>query len=89
MQIFKDSTRKRRSLDNKIQALTVKETTSKAHMQVHTNRNHTRSNRGRNQGRTELKRAWAGRPGPTGPAHSGLGSVPPLTYPPLELFIAP
>jgi hypothetical protein len=38
MQIFRDSTRKRRSLDSKIQGLTVKETTSKAHMQVHTNK---------------------------------------------------
>jgi hypothetical protein len=28
----------RRSLDRKIQALTVKETTSKVHMQVHTNK---------------------------------------------------
>jgi plasmid maintenance system killer protein len=38
MQIFRDSTRKRRSLDSKIQALTAKETMSKAHMQVHTNK---------------------------------------------------
>jgi hypothetical protein len=38
MQIFRDSTRKWRSLDSKIQALTVKETTSKDHMQVHTNK---------------------------------------------------
>jgi TRAP-type C4-dicarboxylate transport system substrate-binding protein len=38
MQIFKDSTRKQQSLDSKIQALTAKETTSKAHMQVNTNK---------------------------------------------------
>jgi hypothetical protein len=38
LQIFRDSTRKRRSLDSKIQALTSKETTSKARMQVHTNK---------------------------------------------------
>jgi hypothetical protein len=38
MQIFRDSTRKRQSLDSKIEALTAKETTSKAHMQVHTNK---------------------------------------------------
>jgi hypothetical protein len=52
----------------RIQALTVKETTSKAHMQMHTN----------NRGRTRPKWAWAGRPGPTGPAHSAVNSVPPL-----------
>jgi hypothetical protein len=38
MQIFSDSTRKRRSLGSKIQALTVKEMTSKAQMQVHTSK---------------------------------------------------
>jgi hypothetical protein len=38
MQIFRDSTRKQWSLDGKIQALTVKGTMSKAHMQVHTNK---------------------------------------------------
>jgi 4'-phosphopantetheinyl transferase EntD len=38
MQIFRDSTRKRRSLDSKIQALTMNEMMSKAHMQVHTNK---------------------------------------------------
>jgi hypothetical protein len=64
----------------RIQALTVKETTSKAHMQVHTNKGSARSDRGGNRGRTRPKWAWAGRPGPTGPAHSGVGSVPPLPY---------
>jgi hypothetical protein len=51
MQIFRDSTRKQRSLDSKIQALTVKETTSKAHMQVHTNKE------------SREKQAWK-KPGP-------------------------
>jgi hypothetical protein len=60
MQIFRDSTMKRRGLDNKIQALTVKETTSKAHMQVHTNK----KSREKQSDRTGPKRAWAGRLGP-------------------------
>jgi hypothetical protein len=76
MQIFRDSTRKRQSLDSKIQALTVKETTSKTHMQVHTNKESREKQAWRKSG---LKRAWAGRPGPTSPAHSGPGSTPPLT----------
>jgi hypothetical protein len=86
VQIFRDSTKKWRSLDSKIQALTVKETTSKAHMQVQTNRESREKQPGRKPG---PKRAWAGQPGPTSPAHSGPGSTPPLTYPPLVLFIAP
>jgi hypothetical protein len=32
----------------RIQVVVVKETTSKAHMQVHTNKDHTRSNQGGN-----------------------------------------
>jgi hypothetical protein len=76
MQIFRDSTRKRRSLGSKIQALTAKETTSKAHMQVHTNKESSKKQTWRKPG---PKRAWAGRPEPTGPAHPGLGSAPPLT----------
>jgi hypothetical protein len=76
MQIFRDSIMKWPSLDSKIQALTVKETMSKAHMQVHTNK----ESREKQPGKKPVpKRAWAGRPGPTGPAHSGPGSVPPLT----------
>jgi hypothetical protein len=67
MQIFRDSTRKRWSLDSKIQALNVKETMSKSHMQVHTNKGSREKQPGRNG------------PGPTGPTHSGPGSVPPLT----------
>jgi hypothetical protein len=59
----------------RIQALTVKETTSKAHMQVHTNKESREKQPRRKPG---PKRAWAGRPGPTGPAHSGPGSMPPL-----------
>jgi hypothetical protein len=76
MQIFRDSTMKQWSLDSKIQALTVKETTSKAHMQVHTNKESREKQPGKKPG---PKRAWAGRPGPTGTAHSGPGSTPPLT----------
>jgi hypothetical protein len=61
MQIFRDSTRKRRSLDSKIQALTVKETASKAHMQVHTNKESREKQPGKKPG---LNRAWADRPSP-------------------------
>jgi hypothetical protein len=50
MQIFRDSTRKQRSLDSKIQALTVKETTSKAHMQMHTNKESREKQLGRKPG---------------------------------------
>jgi hypothetical protein len=69
VQIFRDSTRKRRSLDSKIQALTVKETTSKAHMQVHTYRESREKKPGRKPGpnwaETSLGRpAWADRPSP-------------------------
>jgi hypothetical protein len=67
---------KRRSLDSKIQALTVKETTSKAHMQVHTNKESREKQLGKKLG---PNRAWAGRPGPTDRAHSWPGSTPPLT----------
>jgi hypothetical protein len=73
----------------RIHALTVQETTSKAHTQVHTNKESREKKPGRKWGRTGLKRAWASQLGPTGPAHSGLGSAPPLTKPPLRLFIAP
>jgi hypothetical protein len=62
---------------SRIQALTVKEMTSKAHMQVHTNKESCEKQPGRKSG---PKRAWAGRPGPTVPAHSGPGSLPPLPY---------
>jgi hypothetical protein len=68
MQIFRDSTRERWSLDSKIQALTMKETTSKAHMQVHTSRESREKQPGRKLG---PNRAWAGRLGPTGPAITG------------------
>jgi hypothetical protein len=69
MQIFRDSTRKRRSLDSKIQALTVKETTSKVHMQVHTNKGLREKQSGKKPGpkraETGLGRpAWADRPSP-------------------------
>jgi hypothetical protein len=69
MQIFRDSTRKRRSLDSKIQALTAKETTSKAHMQVHTNKESREKQAWRksvpNWAETGLGQpAWADRPSP-------------------------
>jgi hypothetical protein len=70
----------------RIQALTVKETMSKAHMQVHTNKESREKQLRRNRGRTGPKQAWAGRPGPTGPAYSGpIGS--PLALG-VRLFIA-
>jgi hypothetical protein len=60
MQIFRDSTRKWRSLDSKIQALTAKETMSKAHMQVHTNKESHEKQPGRklgpNQAETDMGR---------------------------------
>jgi hypothetical protein len=62
----------------RIQALTMKKMTSKAHMQVHTNKESREKQPVRNRGRTGLKGAWASRLGPTGLAHSGPGSVPPL-----------
>jgi hypothetical protein len=50
VQVFRDSTRKRQSLRSKIQALTVKETTSKVHMQVHTNKGSHEKQPGRKPG---------------------------------------
>jgi hypothetical protein len=75
VQVFRDSTRKQQSLHSKIQALTMKKTTSKAHMQVHTNKESCKKQPGRKPG---PNRAWADRPGPSGPAHSGPGSTPPF-----------
>jgi hypothetical protein len=69
MQIFRDSTRKRQSLDSKIQALNMKETMSKAHMQVHTNKESREKQPvekpGPNLAETGLGRpAWADRRNP-------------------------
>jgi hypothetical protein len=66
MQILSDSTRKRRSLDSKIQALTAKEMMSKAHMQVHTNKESREKQPGKKPGpNLGLGRsAWADRPSP-------------------------
>jgi hypothetical protein len=69
MQIFRDSTRKRRSMDSKFQALTVKETMSKAHMQVHTNKESREKQPGKkpgpNRAETGLRLpTWADRPSP-------------------------
>jgi hypothetical protein len=63
MQILRDSTRKRRSLDGKIQALTVKETTSKAHRESREKQPGRKSRPIRAE--TGLGRpAWADRPSP-------------------------
>jgi hypothetical protein len=67
----------------RIQALTMKETTSKAHMQVHTNKGSREKQPGRKLGPNRAEKglgrpAWAVRPGPTGPSHSGPGSGPPF-----------
>jgi hypothetical protein len=48
----------------RIQALTVKETTSKAHIQVHTNKESCKKQPGGNRGQTRPKWAWADRPIP-------------------------
>jgi hypothetical protein len=53
----------------RIQALTVKETTSKAHMQVHTNKESCKKQPGRKLGPNQAKMglgrpAWANRPSP-------------------------
>jgi hypothetical protein len=60
----------------RIQALTVKETTSKAHMQVRTNKESREKQPGRKPGLNLAKMGLVGRPGLTGPAHSGPGSAP-------------
>jgi hypothetical protein len=69
MQIFRDSTRKQRSLDSKIQALTAKKTTSKAHMKLHTNKESREKQAWRkprpNRAEMGLGRpTWADRPSP-------------------------
>jgi hypothetical protein len=69
MQIFRVSTRKQRSLDSKIQALTVKEITSKAHMQVQANKESREKQPGRKLGPNQAETglgwlAWADRPNP-------------------------
>jgi hypothetical protein len=63
----------------RIQALTVKETTSKSHMQVHTNKGSREKEPGRKPrpNRVEMglgRPAWADRPSPP-----GVSSVPPLS----------
>jgi hypothetical protein len=56
MQIFKEPTMKWQCLDSKIQALTVKEMTPKAHMQVHTNKESREKQPGPNRAETGLGR---------------------------------
>jgi hypothetical protein len=60
----------------KIQALTVKETTSKAHMHVHTNKGSREKQPGRKPGPNQAEVGLDRRPGPTGPAHSGSVRCP-------------
>jgi hypothetical protein len=67
-----------------IQALGVKEMTSKAYMQVHTNGESHEKQLGQKLGpnRAEMglgRLARADRPRPAGPAHFGSGSAPSLT----------
>jgi hypothetical protein len=69
MQIFRDSTRKWQSLDSKDSSLNHEETTSKAHVQVHTKKEsrekQPRSKPGPNRAETGVGRpAWANRPSP-------------------------
>jgi hypothetical protein len=69
MQTFRDSNMKQRSLDSKIQALTVKETTTNAHMQVHTNKESCEKQPGKKPGPNRAETglgwpAWADRPSP-------------------------
>jgi hypothetical protein len=59
-----------------IQALNVKKTTSKAHIQVHTNKESREKQPGWKLGPNWVE-AGLGRPAV--PAHSGPGSAPPLT----------
>jgi hypothetical protein len=56
----------------------MKETTSKAHMQVHTNKESCKKQPGRKPGPNQAEMGMADRPGPISPAHSGPGLAPPL-----------
>jgi hypothetical protein len=67
-----------------IKALGVKEMTSKAHMQVHTNGESHEKQLGQKPGPNWAEMglgrlARADRPRPADPAHFGSGSAPPLT----------
>jgi hypothetical protein len=69
MQVFRDSTRKQRSLHSKDSSLNREGNASKAHMQVHTNKGSRGKQLGRKPGpnRAELglgRPAWADRPSP-------------------------
>jgi hypothetical protein len=55
MQIFRDSTKKRQSLDGKIQALNANETTSKAHMEAHKNKKSCEKQPGKKLGLNRAK----------------------------------
>jgi hypothetical protein len=60
VQIFRDSTRNSEASTTSIQALTAKETTSKAHMQMHTNG----ESREKLQDKSRAEMGPAGRPNP-------------------------
>jgi hypothetical protein len=62
-----------------IQALTAKGTTSKAHMQVHTNRESHEKQPGKKPGLNKVEKGLGRRPRPVGPDCFGPGSAPPLT----------
>jgi hypothetical protein len=70
----------------RIQALTVKETTSKAHMQVNIDKKSREKQPGRKPG---PKRAWPASLGQPAQPIPGPIRHPPLTWPPFGLFIAP
>jgi hypothetical protein len=68
VQVFRDSTRKQRSLHSKDSSLN-RETTSKAHMQVHTNKESCKKQPGRKPGPNQAEMvlgqpAWADRSNP-------------------------
>jgi hypothetical protein len=65
----------------RIQVLTMKEMTSKAHMRVHTNKESREKQSGRKPG---PKRAWASRPGP-----AGLGRLAQPTPGPVQRPLCP
>jgi hypothetical protein len=72
----------------RIQVLTMKETTSKAHMRVHTNKESRENQSGRKPG---PKRAWASRPGPAGLGRLAQPTPGPVRRPfalGVHLFIA-
>jgi hypothetical protein len=64
VQVFRDSTRKQRSLHSKDSSLNHEGNDVKGHMQVHTNKESCKKQPGRKPGRTRPKWASADRPSP-------------------------